>query len=129
MSVDFLDANNRFIFINCAKFAYIYDSVMRSTITFNAPLAADSVLVDQNSSQLIVDIGGTFLAYGTNATINGSLLFGRDINSYSGTSPALNNASNDSINNNVPSPPNETIYNNTASSNSSVAPSGFNLSS
>jgi hypothetical protein len=81
ISVDFLDVKNRFIFINCPSIAYVYDTVTSTLLAFNASLNATSVLVDQNSSQLIASISGTFFVFGVNGTVNGSLVFGHYYNS------------------------------------------------
>ncbi len=98
VSVDFIDVTNRFLLVNCVNATYIFDTETSNTIMFNASLAADSVLVDQNSSQLIADIGGTFTSYGINVTVNGSLLFSHNNTSLNETSLNITNSYSDLIN-------------------------------
>jgi hypothetical protein len=101
ISVDFLDVKNRFIFINCPSIAYVYDTVTSTLLAFNASLNATSVLVDQNSSQLIASISGTFFVFGVNGTVNGSLVFGHYYNSstipHSSSPPSTSSTSSSSF--------------------------------
>lgn len=106
ISVDFLDKTNRFILINCASLTYAYDTVSSALLTFNASLSAASVLVDQNSSQLIAEVNGLYSVWGINITINGSIAFWHTLTTtttVTANSTTNNSATNTSSNNSQPS--------------------------
>lgn len=88
ISVDFIDVENRFLLVNCAAFAYVFDTMTTTLLTFNATLNATSIWVDQNSSQLIAKIQGAYSVFGVNGTIDGSSIFGHYY-SNSTASPSL----------------------------------------
>jgi hypothetical protein len=75
VSVGFLDIANRYVLINCNSFTYAYDTMTSTLSTFNSTLGANSVTVDQNSSQLIADIAGVQNVMGINITIGGVMTY------------------------------------------------------